>query len=81
MEEKKEKIDFRSPIRIEQEKRRKEIVNLYIAYKKKAKEGSSDSRIMAVVAEKVGCTMQNVRVCLMKHGVYKPKYRRTKVTK
>ena len=81
MEEKKEKIDFRSPIRIEQEKRRKEIVSLYIEYKRKAKEGSSDSRIMAVVAEKVGCTMQNVRACLMKHGVYKPKYRRTKVTK
>ena len=81
MEEKKEKIDFRSPLKIEQEKRKKEIVSTFLDYKEAALEGSSDCRIMDAVAKKVGCTMQNVRVILLKQGVYKPKYRKTKLTK
>ena len=81
MEEKKEKIDFRSPLRIEQERRRNEIVSTFLDYKEAASDGSSDSRIMDAVAKKVGCTTQNVRAILLKQGVYKPKYRKTKLTK
>ena len=81
MEEKKEKIDFRSPLRIKQERRRKEIVSTFLDYKESASDGSSDSRIMDAVAKKVGCTPQNVRAILLKQGVYKPKYRKTELTK
>ena len=73
MGEKSEKIDFRSPAKMEAEKRRKEIVALYLEYKSKAVAGSPEYRIMEAVARKVGCTQQNVRVHLIKSGVYTPK--------
>lgn len=74
MGEKNEKIDFRSPTKLAQEKRREEIISTFLGYKEQATEGSSVSRIMEAVAQKVGCTTQNVRNCLIKHGVYKPKH-------
>lgn len=73
MAEKNEKIDFRNPRVKEAEERRKQIVALYLDYKSKAVEGSSDYRIMEAVAHKVGCTQQNVRVQLINAGVYKVK--------
>ena len=73
MAEKNEKIDFRNPRVKEAEKRRKEIVALYIDYKSKAVAGSPEYRIMEAVARKMGCTQQNVRVHLIREGVYTPR--------
>ena len=75
MTEKNGKIDFRSPARLEAEKRRKQIAALYLDYKSKAVDGSPEYRIMAAVADKLGCTQQNVRAQLIKAGVYTPKQR------
>ena len=71
MAEKNEKIDFRSPAKVRAEKRRKEIVALYLELKSKAVAGSAEYRIMDAVAQKMGCTQQNVRVHLIRAGVYK----------
>ena len=73
MAEKNEKIDFRNPRVKEAEKRRREIVALYLDYKSKAVEGSPEYRIMEAVARKMGCTQQNVRVHLIREGVYTPR--------
>ena len=73
MAEKNEKIDFRNPRVREAEKRRKEIVALYLDYKSKAVAGSPEYRIMEAVARKMGCTQQNVRVHLIREGVYTPR--------
>ena len=73
MAEKNEKIDFRNPKVKEAEKRRKEIVALYLDYKSKAVAGSPEYRIMEAVARKMGCTQQNVRVHLIREGVYTPR--------
>ena len=73
MTEKNGKIDFRNPARLEAEKRRKQIAALYLEYKSKAVEGSPEYRIMEAVARKMGCTQQNVRVHLIREGVYKPR--------
>ena len=73
MTEKNGKIDFRSPARLEAEKKRKEIVELYLDYKSKAVAGSPEYRIMEAVARKMGCTQQNVRVHLIREGVYTPR--------
>ena len=75
MTEKNGKIDFRSPARLEAEKRRKTIKALFLDLKSKAVTGSPDTRIMEEVARRVGCTPQNVRVQLIKTGVYTPKKR------
>ena len=75
MTEKNGKIDFRNPARLEAEKRRKQIAALYLEYKSKAVEGSPEYRIMEAVAHRIGCTQQNVRVQLIKAGVYTPKQR------
>ena len=75
MTEKNGKIDFRNPARLEAEKRRKQIAALYLEYKSKAVEGSPEYRIMEAVAHRIGCTQQNVRVQLIKAGVYTPKKR------
>ena len=75
MTEKNGKIDFRNPARLEAEKRRKQIAALYLEYKSKAVEGSPEYRIMEAVAHRMGCTQQNVRVQLIKAGVYTPKQR------
>ena len=66
MAEKNEKIDFRSPAKLRAEKRRKEIVALYLDLKARAVAGSAEYRIMDAVAQRFGCTQQNVRA-----GVYK----------
>lgn len=71
MAEKNEKIDFRSPTKVRAEKRRKEIVALYLELKSKAVAGSAEYRIMDAVAQRFGCTQQNVRVHLIRAGVYK----------
>ena len=73
MTEKNEKIDFRNPRMKEAEKKRKEIVALYLDYKAKAVAGSPEYRIMEAVARKMGCTQQNVRVHLIREGVYTPR--------
>ena len=73
MAEKNEKIDFRNPRVKEAEKRRKEIVALYLDYKSKAVAGSPEYRIMEAVARKMGCTQQNVRIHLIREGVYTPR--------
>lgn len=71
MAEKNEKIDFRSPAKLRAEKRRKEIVALYLDLKARAVAGSPEYRIMDAVAQRFGCTQQNVRVHLIRAGVYK----------
>lgn len=73
MAEKNEKIDFRNPRVKEAEERRKQIVALYLDYKSKAVAGSPEYRIMEAVARKMGCTQQNVRVHLIREGVYTPR--------
>lgn len=72
MAEKREKIDFRNPKVKEAEARRKAIVARYLDLKSKAVAGSPEYRIMDAVAREIGCTMQNVRVHLIRAGVYKP---------
>lgn len=70
-----EKIDLRTPAEKQQEERRKSIVSLFLDMKARAITGTSDSRIMGAVSQKVGCTQQNVRYILVKEGVLKPRKR------
>lgn len=70
-----EKIDLRTPLEIQHEERRKNVVKLFIDFKSRAMEGTSDSRLMQAVSQKVGCTQQNVRYILIKEGVLKPRKR------
>lgn len=61
--------DFRTPLQKQQDERRKNILAMFEDFRKKAASDVSDSRIMAVIAQHVGCTPQNIRAILVKAGV------------
>ena len=61
--------DFRTPLQKQQDERRKNILAMFEDFRKKATSDVSDSRIMAVIAQHVGCTPQNIRAILVKAGV------------
>lgn len=73
--------DFRTPLQKQQDERKKNIIAMFADFRAKAPSGTSDSRIMLAISQHVGCTQQNVRVCLIKAGVITPKKRRASVRK
>ena len=68
-----EKIDFRPRRQIEEERHRKAVSARFLELREKTVEGTSDYRIMVVMAEEMGCTAQNVRNLLLKDGTIKVK--------
>lgn len=67
--------DFRTPLQKQQEERRRCIIAMFADFRAKTTAATSDYRIMVVVAQKVGCTPQNVRATLIRANVIKPKHR------
>lgn len=65
--------DFRTPLQKQQDERKRNIVAMYADFRAKAGTDVSNNRIMTVIAQKVGCTTQNVRAVLVKVGKLKPK--------
>lgn len=62
------KLDFRPRRKIEEELHRKAVSKRFLELRDKAVEGTSDWRIMMVMAEEMGCTTNNVRHLLLKSG-------------
>lgn len=73
--EEKFNYDFRTPLQKQQDERKKSVISMFADFRSKADESVSNSRIMAVIASRVGCTSQNVRVILVKEGLLKVKKR------
>lgn len=67
--------DFRTPLQKQQDERRRNIIAMFSDCRAKAGSGVSNSRIMTVIAQHVGCTPQNVRVILVKEGLIRTKKR------
>lgn len=65
--------DFRTPLQKQRDERKKNIVAMYADFRAKATAGTSDYRIMTAIASHIGCTPANVRVVLLKAGVYSSK--------
>lgn len=67
--------DFRTPLQKQQDERKKNIIAMYADFRAKAPATTTNSRIMMAVSQQIGCTQQNVRMCLIKAGVITPKKR------
>lgn len=68
--------DFRTPLQKQQDERRRNIIAMFADFRAKATADTSDNRIMLAISQHVGCTPQNVRACLIKANVIRPKRRR-----
>lgn len=67
--------DFRTPLQKQQDERRRSIISMFLDYRGKAGTDTSDYRVMSAVAQKIGCTPQNVRAALIRENVIRPKKR------
>lgn len=65
--------DFRTPLQKQQDERKNNILAMFSDCRSKAAKEVSNNRIMTVIAQRVGCTPQNVRAILVKEGVIKTK--------
>lgn len=72
------KLDFRPRRKIEEELHRKAVSKRFLELREKSVEGTSDWRIMMVMAEEMGCTTNNVRHLLLKDGTIKVKRKAAK---
>lgn len=70
--------DFRTPLQKQQEQRKKNIIAMFKDCRAKAGSEVSNNRIITVIAQRVGCTAQNVRVYLLKEGLIVAKKRERK---
>lgn len=62
------KIDIRPPRQVAEERHRNAVRARFLELKGTTVEGTSDWRIMVVMAEEMGCTTQNIRNLLLKTG-------------
>lgn len=69
------KNDFMTPFLRRREERRQKMSGLYRELREGAEPGVSNYSVMKVVAEKMGCSVQNVMVVLKNAGVIKPRKR------
>lgn len=72
------KNDFMTPFLRRREERRQMMSGLYRELREGAEPGVSNYSVMKVVAEKMGCSVQNVMVVLKNAGVIKPRKRTKK---
>lgn len=72
--------DFRTPLQKQQDERRQSIIAMFVDFRSKADSRTSDYRVMSVVAQKIGCTPQNVRAALIRENVITPKKRIRRVS-
>ena len=69
------KNDFMTPFLRRREERRQKMSGLYRELREGAEPGVSNYSVMKVVAEKMGCSVQNVMVVWKNAGVIKPRKR------